>query len=257
MGVLASSGRAFQLDMALSACEEGDLLVLAFETSFWQETEPVAHSGVGAKVAWFMKPSRGWGRSSLAALGIPSSYPLADCRPGLRNAATMFTKVILGRPGFRYAITDVDDAGYMTTDYREEAVAPGVLREVSASLSAKRIELLEKVRDYSREKNFRVAISIPWQFIAEESIERARENNNFLSSQMKMIVPVLEDSYAGARSEREVFSDTGWHLSEDAAAERTSIVGKGILKVFPDMAIQASDAASATPAAKPTSPKGE
>jgi len=37
---------------------------------------------------------------------------------------------------------------------------------------------------------------------------------------------VIEDPYNGSRSDREIFADSGWHLTEESAEERSQIIGR-------------------------------
>ena len=236
MGILASTGRAFQIDEAVRACNRGDLLVLAFETPFWSETDELGHDGIGSKVHWLLKDQERSRVSALASLGVKTDYPVLDRRPGLRNLVTNAAKKLLQRPDFRYSLNDVDAAGWMATDYAEEELMAGFVSADEGELSFQRADLLRRIVRHAETIGCDVAVSIPWLYVGEESLETCRTRVAHLKSEIGAICLVLADSRLGAEADPDFFSDTGWHLSESGASTRTRTLGESIRKTFPGFA---------------------
>ena len=76
------------------------------------------------------------------------------------------------------------------------------------------------------EHQIKLLINIPWKYTSNEIASVERERMNLLIQEIATLCPVIDDPYQGVRTEREVFSDSEWHLSKSGATERCRIIGR-------------------------------
>lgn len=214
MGLGAGTGAKLLSEWALSQTRPGDTLVVAMEPALLtSDLEPTAFA---IQFSYAMGSPR-WIRGVLEPHFPVGPGSLLALRPGGYHVATLLGKLVQGRPLFRYAVSDIQQDGLIETAVRREEGVPGH----DVHLSAGGRTLLASLRDWSRTNNVRVCYSLPWAWSSmEESVAFRQRNATFLL-EVAEYLPVLEDRSMGARTERDLFADTSWHLNQRGSALRS------------------------------------
>jgi len=231
MGVPAAAGRLIQVELGLQAMRSNDLLLLAVEPDYYG-VDPVRHFGFGSKLWHLSVKGRDLvGDSKLPLIGVDEPYPyLSHMRPEGRHVVTMLMKVALGRDMYRYTVSDIRGGGYLQTAYEDPGLAPGSRPRV-LRLGSEMRAFLVAIRDYCKSIGGYCAVTIPWRYVTEDAAEGERRAVDALMAEIGSVVPVVRDPYRGVRTERTTFADTIWHLSPEGGAERTRLLGKGIIEL--------------------------
>jgi hypothetical protein len=230
-GVNAASGRAFQTELALQKAQRGDLIVIAFENSFYSEQNPFGDTGLGSQLYFSQKKHLALPRQ-VDLLGLDPHWSPLNLRPGGYHLSTMTLKTIMGKPPYRYISSDIEVGGYLTFSRHWDKVNPVNETKVNLLSEEARSFLISLVK-LGEERGIKVAISLPPVFASEAVLQELRRNNQALIGELAKICPVLEDSQLGASSERKDYADTGWHLTPQAATIRTDSIGNALLLTFP------------------------
>ena len=218
MGLGAGMGLRVLTRFALEQANPGDTLLMAMEPPVL--LGPLEETMLGAQIS-FALDRPGWLAHGSA---IDSSRPVSwlssalMLRPGGYHTITLLGKVLSHKPLYRYAQSEIRVSGWQQSPLRrpaEPAVgAPGPLPlEVRQYLTA--------LRQWCEAHQIRIAYSLPWAYTDAEHLAELQRNNIRLLQDIATIFPVLKDSRLGADTDKEHFADTGWHLTQAAAAART------------------------------------
>ncbi len=227
LGLHAGAGRALQLEVALQRIKAGDVLVIAFETSFWYETDPLKSSALGSQL-YFASPRLRETVPAIRKLGVEPGWKPIDLRPGGYHLVTAGLKALLGSPSYRYKSTDIREGGLIL--YSQELIqATPYVGDAGSKITDTARSFLQKIVSYATENKFEVVVSLPWQFTDSDCLSKKRDANAELLRCISEICPVLMDPSYGAQDEPQFFSDTFWHLTARGVKLRTTRLGDGIL----------------------------
>jgi len=150
---------------------------------------------------------------------VPLSSLIFAARPGLDGFAASVGRFITRTP-YRYDSARVNASGFMVTSFR----FPLDSSEHALRLTPENRALLVHFRDWAAKKQVHMIYSLPWRYAASDQlIVQRRLNAQFLIT-LSEIMPVLHDEALGAQSEPDMFSDTTWHLNEQAAEARSQMI---------------------------------
>jgi|GEM_PF-2859633 len=229
MGIHAGAGRRLQLELGLLSVEEGDLLVLAFETDMWSEEAPFRKLPLGSKLQKVLFENHE--QSLVSELGYPMNTSIGDIRIGSRHFITRIAKLAVGRPAYRYSISDIKKGGFVVFDKDWPSLAPAKgIGNRQLSLAAE--EFLVKIQNLAKEKKFKVAISFPWQLVDKEIVEEQQAKNRALVEQLSKHVPVLTDETYGVVSDENLYADTNYHLTRKGAELRCEVLAPELMKLI-------------------------
>lgn len=226
----AGLGRPFHLDSANRFLRKGDVLILNFETDYWsQDNSPLSTPPLGS-ACWysFLKDAQVSDPLSIELaqrLGVEGSlYSKVDNRIGAEHFTLMGVKLLIGRKLYRYSKANIHPGAYCSTDFKVKLSGSEDL--LDKTITESRRNFLIQLKKLLHEKGINMAVSIPWFYVDESCADEARSQYNTLKKEIEEICPVMPDPYLGSRTERKVFADSSWHLSEEAAIQRSRLVGE-------------------------------
>jgi hypothetical protein len=226
LGLHVGMGPEACIGFGLSALSKGDTLVLSLEPAAFTGDYP-EESKLGSKlalllgrpeiVAWDNQSVAIWVRKSL--LTIP---------PGGYHAMTMLGKVALRMPPYRYSIESLRPGGLqITTERREFTKSMDVtLPKEVPPLSQRSMLLLGKAQSIANEKGIELIYILPWSYWPRETENEQRAANAALLDSISRHVRVLREPPMGVHSELNDFTDSGQHLTAEAAAARSSVLAE-------------------------------
>jgi hypothetical protein len=219
-GFGADLGSMVLTESVMSHVCPGDTLIVALEPGLL--TCPLDPPAMGIKFAFaeyhpewvihpvFSVPAQGWFHS------------LAALRPGSYNAFTFLGKIASRQPLMRYSKDDYNPSGYAHTPVRLKITGPP---GHGPCLSADARVLLQNLRDWCRQRQVRIAYSLPWGYTPLAQKSTFQKSNLELLLQINEFIPVLKDPQLGADTELDHFADTAWHLTETSSPLRTDGFG--------------------------------
>lgn len=228
MGIHAGAGRRLQLELGLQCLKKNDVLVLAFETGMWAESEPFKSYPLGAKlyvaVTDILQDPIG------PELGYGTQVDFLDLRIGSRHFVTRLAKLAAGRPAYRYRTSDIKKGGYLVFDREWPGLAPAKgLGERRLSSQSK--DFLIRLKGLATKRNFQVVISLPWQLVDEDLEDEQRARNKELVGELSEYFLVLSDPNYGVSSDKNLYSDTNYHLTHEGAKTRCEVLARELTKL--------------------------
>jgi hypothetical protein len=219
MGMGAGYGARFLTRWALSEARLGDTLIVALEPALLSgdltDTTEAVHLSYALHQPGLLRNLDNSGTLSLAS-------QLLMLRPGGNHLITLVAKLAGGKPLFRYRTEDINPSGWMQTAVRIPVDSPGP----AGALSAQGRGFLKDLAGYCRQRNVRVAYSIPWEFTnPDDQVSFQAQNAAFLWH-VAELMPVLKDPTLGVCTNREYYADTGWHLTEAGSNLRSDSLGR-------------------------------
>jgi hypothetical protein len=148
---------------------------------------------------------------------VPLDHLFFAPRPGLDNFAAFLGRTVTQTP-FRYTTARIKPGGLMVTDFRYQSSGSGYTPVISPTGR----ELLVHLHEWASEQKMRLVYSIPWMHIAQERADEQKRLNAHFVVMMSEIMPVVHEEEFGVQTDAFLFSDSGWHLTEEAAQLRTS-----------------------------------
>lgn len=227
LGIHAGAGRNTQLELGLQLLKPGDTLILAFETSFWTQEEPFGTTALGSQIAYSF-PDYFLRDQINEQLEINNDWSIFDLRPGGKHIISMLGKVVLGKDLYRYSSEDIKTGGFLVYQGAMTAPPSGGLVAPPNNLPKRITGFLENISEYCRENEINIAVSFPWLFTTEEASMNIRTHNIALAKHIEKFLPVLKDSNWGVETDKNLYSDTSWHLNEKGARIRSKIIRSGI-----------------------------
>lgn len=221
MGLGAGFGARFLTRWAISEARLGDTLVVAIEPGLLggelTDTTGAVHLSYALHQPGLLRNLDGSSPLSLAS-------QLLMLRPGGSQMILLAAKFAGGRPLFRYRTEDINPSGWIQTAVRVPVDSPGP----AASLSPQGRRLLKDLAGWCRQRNVRLAYSIPWEFATPEDRVSFQKQNAAFLLEVAELMPVLKDPALGVCTNREYYADTGWHLTEPASNLRSDSLGRQI-----------------------------
>jgi hypothetical protein len=213
----------------LSSLERGDVLVLSLEPAMLVAEKPDA-TPLGSKLSLLLgRPEmNGWleGNSILSAI-----QGLGHLQPGGYHVATMIGKLALGQPLYRYTIDKMQPGGLQTTDERRL-----IAEEMDFSPEGQELQLspggaafLSRATMEAEKRGIKVVYLLPWSYSAPELTEQRRESNEILLADISERVPVLWEPSLGVHDRIDDFSDSGQHLTAEAARARSRFLAETLI----------------------------
>ncbi len=219
MGLGAGYGARLLTCWALSEARPGDTLIVALEPGLLSGDLTDTTDAVQLSYALHQP-------SLLRNLDNSPTFPLASqlvmLRPGGSHVITLLAKIAGGAPLFRYRLQDINPSGWMQTAVRIPVDSPGP----AGALSAPGRRLLQDLASVCRQRNIRLAYSLPWEFTHPEDQASFQAQNAAFLSQVAAFVPVLKDPTLGVCTNRTYYADTGWHLTEEGSNQRSDSLGR-------------------------------
>jgi hypothetical protein len=215
-GLGAGMGPRVLARYALSLANEGDILVAAFEPELLDGA--LESPLLGAQFS-MMRGSGHWLDPSLESEPHrPGFSEIVELRPGGYHAFTLLGKITAGRPLYRYTPGEFQPDGWQNVAARMP-IAPAPAREKTLSAAAR--DFLEQLVAVCAERKLRLALTLPWFYVAEEHAEAERRFNVAFLAELSEIVPTLDDGATGVWTVEEDFADTPFHLVPAAAEHRS------------------------------------
>ena len=144
--------------------------------------------------------------------------PLLALRPGGYHACTLLGKLLLRRPMFRYATTDLHPSGWVET--RATGVIDGAAGG-AAPLSPEGQRLLRSLAEWGRTNRVRVCHALPVAYCRAGMLDSVQRSNARFLLEVSQFLPVLEDRRLGVNTNASLFADTGWHFTAAGIAQRS------------------------------------
>jgi hypothetical protein len=209
------------IGFGLNALNEGDVLVLSLEPAMLTAND-IGVTPLGSKLSSLLgKPAM---NSWLDGRTIPSAIQgLGRLQPGGYHAVTMLGKIALGQPLYRYSIDNLRPGGLQITSERKDlsAASDHAAASEEALLSPAGADFLKRSKIAAEREGLEVFFLLPWSYCPPQQAENRRKVNDRLLGQISEIMPVLKESQLGAHEKIEDFSDSGQHLTADAARTRS------------------------------------
>lgn len=220
LGLPVTAGDKYLVHQALQQTRPGDILVICLEPDLLTATQPItspskfsfAIASTGGKIA-----DAAGGDTFASKLTLPAYLNLS--RPGPTHITTLAAKLITKR-GYRYTAEDIRYRGRIETQIQDLKMAPSTLAP-NTKLSVRGRQLLELTKIAAQQKGVGLVYSMPWHYTSEEYIPQNRSNKRQILNDIDTIIPSIDDSYTGAVSVQEYFSDTGLHLSKAGSELRS------------------------------------
>ena len=223
-GLHAGYGADFLTRLALTACREGDNLVVALEPGVL--TERIEQTSLAVQTSYalgeraLIAPHSGSGLQLFNRL-----EELYSLRPGGLHAFGMLGKALRRQPMYRYSIEDVHPSGWFTTSARRPM---GPTPDNGNELSPDGKALLNTILRESQARGAWAMYSLPWALAGTEEVSPYRLKRLRFLRQIMAFIPVLHDPALGIQSDPSLFSDTEWHLSESGAALRSDQLAQSL-----------------------------
>jgi hypothetical protein len=225
LGLHAGTGPEAIIGFGLAALEKGDTLIVSLEPGIL--TGPLSDPpNLGTQIAYALGLPEmiRWDRSQPEPM-LPRE--LSRLQPGGENLITMLGKLFLGLPLYRYDLSNSLPGGLLITDERRDfdtQIHPDCAPP-QIDLSEEARAFLARLREECSARGIQVAYLLPWVYSPPEKAEPLRQAHNQFLNQVEQILPVLREAKAGVHEIREDFADTNMHLTAEAAAIRSKILG--------------------------------
>jgi hypothetical protein len=223
LGLHAGMGPEVCSGFGFAALRPGDTLIVSLEPSMLTEEESEPTS-LGVRMAWALRKPAIIGWDDTSSVWQHMLNP-AKLQPGGYHVMTMLGKLVLGQPLYRYHISDSRPGGLqVTAERRPYALNQPKYESDSLLLSTAGRALLARIRDEASTRGIRVAYLLPWAYCPEDSADLQRAANESLLAQIEESMSVQREPNLGVNSCLEDFSDSGQHLTADAAKRRSKVL---------------------------------
>ncbi len=230
----AGCGLEMLAGFSFSALRDGDTLIICFEPGLLKKSD-ISASALGRQVAFAI------GRPEVV---VVNDFKARDrvrnwgaLRPGGYHAMTMFGKIVMGMPLYRYNLNDYREGGMLVTSERRpmprSIKRPDLGESVDAELvntvpSDESIRFLELLRDEAENRGVKVFYLMPWAYVSDNQAAEERIYNMQFLRVIEKILPVIHEEELGVYSNAEHFADTALHLTEAGSNLRTEILAKSL-----------------------------
>jgi hypothetical protein len=226
LGLHVGMGPGACIGFGLSALSKGDTLVLSLEPAAFTG-DYAEESKLGSKLALLLgRPEIvAWDNQSVGAWLMMS---LLTIPPGGYHAMTMLGKVALRMPLYRYSIESLRPGGLQVTTERRHFTKDMdfTLPEEVPPPSERSMRLLGNAQSVADERGINLIYILPWSYWPRETANEQRTANAALLDTIGRYVQVLREPPMGVHSELNDFTDSGQHLTAEAAAARSSMLAE-------------------------------
>jgi hypothetical protein len=195
----------------------------------------LAHARPGDLVIASIEPDLLTGDMRLEPLGLQFGFAIGDralgmgtglgawgdawvgLRPGGYHWITLFWKILLRQPMYRYGDDEFRTGGWHAVEARRPVAGPPVM---APKLSARGREWLLELRQICDGRGIRLCYMVPWGYCPGQTLWEYRRGLAVFAAEIAKVVPVIKDAGFGADAERERFADTPWHPTPAAVEER-------------------------------------
>ncbi len=160
------------------------------------------------------------------ALALPSESTFSEkiqaSRPGFSHLITLAAKIGLGRPAFVYDMQDYREGGQVATEIRIEQNGSTQLFSKSADEVSAAAKTLHFWAERCRAKGITLQYLLPLELTDPSGLEQNRKGKqDFLQglSESTQNVTILSMVNSGCSDDPSIFSDTFFHLTEEAARQ--------------------------------------
>jgi hypothetical protein len=223
LGLHAGMGPDVCAGFGFAALRKNDMLIASLEPSMlWDESGP---QPLGTKLAVAL------GQHDILHWDDPPS-PLSrmsiatQLQPGGYHVVTMLGKLAMHKPLYRYSIDKAMPGGLQVTSERRTFTASMDLSAEPSlpDLAVRGRKLLQRIKNEADRRGIAVAYLLPWAYCPEDSADLCRAANEKLLAQIEEFMPVLREPNLGVHSLLEDFSDSGQHLTAEAARRRSKVL---------------------------------
>ena len=215
-GLTASFGSRGILLVGSRFVQSGDTLVLAIEPELMSQSTTYPQD-----VFRYLLTRWDWTsfRNARAVTGraVPLDELIFAPRPGLARFAAAVGRKITGTP-YRYATARDNPGGLMVTEFRVPLDGDAETWHLTPENRA----MLLHFRGWASRQGVKLFYSEPWFYVDEANATKERRSKARFAQEMVDILPVLRDDQFGVKSDRSLFADTRYHLTEPAAQARTT-----------------------------------
>ncbi len=226
LGLHVGMGPEACIGFGLSALRKGDTLILSLEpvalTTDYRE-----ESKLGSKLALLL------GRPEIVAwdsqsMEIQLTKSLFTIPPGGYHVMTMLGKVTLRMPPYRYNIESLRPGGLQVTMERRDFTADMDFSspEKILPLSEHGVQLLRNAQSAADKRGINLIYVLPWSYWPQETAAQRQAANATLLQAIGNHVVVLSEPAMGVCSGLMNFTDSGQHLTSEAAAARSAILAE-------------------------------
>lgn len=226
LGLHAGMGIEALTGFALSAATPGNLVVVMLEPSLFRSAR--LETALGTQLCYSLgRPNLSdWRSEGSASFRLLRDLP--SLRPGGSKFSSMIGKAVLGKPMYRYQVSDLERGGLVSTEVRGK-LKPGIaIPDDQLSLAGR--SFFEALKIAAVKKEIEVAYVLPWAFVSGENLLEVRASRAQLLEQISSIIPVIPEPQMGAHDRREDFADTVQHLSRSGARLRTRELVRALRK---------------------------
>jgi hypothetical protein len=222
LGLHAGMGPDACVGLGFAALRRGDTLILSLEPGMLTKDDGVSSTHLGTKLALrLQKPELiSWRR------GISYSVPSipTELQPGGYHLVTMLAKLAFSKPLYRYSIKDMRPGGLQTTSERRPMATSHSLEGEDSKylLSYGGRTFLKAAQREADQRGINLVYVLPWTYAPSDLSAKHRQGNMRLLNEVQQFVPVLDEPELGVHVVEEDFSDSGQHLTADAARRRSS-----------------------------------
>lgn len=211
LGLGAGMGPEVLARYALAHARPGDTVLASLEPELL--LGDIAFEPMGRQFAL----SLGWSELLRDQGRIDWLAALLDLRPGGYHVITLFWKLVLRQPLYRYSPSEYAIGGWHAVAARRDVQGPAV-RSPRLSPAARR--WLAELRSTADQRGLRLLYAVPWGFCPADHLSEYRRDMARFLLDIAEILPVLKDPTLGADPRRGNFADTAWHPTPEAVAER-------------------------------------
>jgi hypothetical protein len=225
LGLGAGMGARVLTRFALSEVQPGDTLIMALEPGLLVNRFDDPALGVQFSLAMGQPALVAPGVGLVQGRVVPGVSDLLKLRPGGHHALMLLAKLLVGRPLYRYHLSEFHPSGWQETAVRLPLESEPVT-EMHLSDDAR--QLLRALREWCEERSIRVAYLLPWAYVSSENLVDLQTANRRFLAEVAECMPVLKDPRFGAYAVRDHYADTIWHLTEEGARIRTDELARQI-----------------------------
>lgn len=215
MGYHAGAWAPFLISAGMSVAQTGDLVVIALEPGLLMGDRGISRiSLVGAIEMGDLRMASGGMFSTVRVKPADYVFPI---RPGGIRLAKQLAILITGFDAGKYL--KMDEYGWMTCS-RFVAVpteAPSGYPGITTDNKA----ILESVSHYCKTKGIQVVCALPWRLWRDHDRAKAEAWDAQYIEEISTIMPVLLEESGAALVDKDLFSDTYYHLNKKGATMRT------------------------------------
>lgn len=231
LGLHAGMGSDACAGFGFAVLQKNDMLIISLEPSMLGEESGPQPLGTKLAVALGQHDMLHWDRppSLLSRMSVATQL-----QPGGYHVVTMLGKLAMRKPPYRYSIDQTMPGGLQVTSERRTFTASMDLsaEPTALDLAVRGRDLLQRIKNEADRRGITVAYVLPWAYCPEDLADVRRAANEKLLAQIAEFMPVLREPNVGVHSCLEDFSDSGQHLTAEAAKRRSKVLSATLRHFF-------------------------